>query len=63
MDKSALEIIAAIATGNQLAILVKTLETLKKLGEKDRPLEIFDLQAMQDLKADAADYLDALPIK
>jgi hypothetical protein len=48
MDRSALDVISAIATGAQLAILVKTLDTLKKLGETDRPLKIFDLQAMQE---------------
>ncbi len=42
MDKSALEIIATIASGAQLAILVKTIDTLKKLGEDDRALRIFD---------------------
>jgi hypothetical protein len=49
MDKSALEVIATIATSNQLAILVKTLDTLKKLGEDDRAIRIFDLQAMAEL--------------
>ena len=49
MDKSALEVIATIATSNQLAILVKTLDTLKKLGEDDRAVRIFDLQAMAEL--------------
>jgi hypothetical protein len=49
MDRSALDVIAAVATGAQLAILVKTLDALKKLGESDRPLKIFDLQAMQEL--------------
>jgi hypothetical protein len=49
MDKSALDVIATIATGNQLAILVKTLDTLKKLGDDDRALRIFDIQAMTEL--------------
>ena len=40
MDKSALDVIATIATGAQLAILVKTIDTLKKLGEGDRALHI-----------------------
>lgn len=48
MDKSALDVISAIATGAQLAVLVKTLDTLKKLGETDRALKIFDLQAMRE---------------
>ena len=38
-----------IATGNQLAILVKTIDTLKKLGEDDRALRIFDMQAAAEL--------------
>jgi hypothetical protein len=49
MDKSALDIIATIATGAQLAILVKTIDTLKKLGEDDRALRIFDMQAAAEL--------------
>jgi hypothetical protein len=49
MDKSALDVIAAVATGAQLAILVKTIDTLKKLGDGDRALRIFDLQALSDL--------------
>jgi hypothetical protein len=49
MDKSALEVIATIATSNQLAILVKTLDTLKKLGEDERAVRIFDLQAMAEV--------------
>ena len=49
MDKAALDVIATVAAGNQLAILVKTLDALKKLGAGDRALSIFDLQAMQEL--------------
>jgi len=49
MDKSALDIIAEIATGGQLAILVKTVDTLKKLADDDRALTIFDLQALREL--------------
>jgi hypothetical protein len=49
MDKSALDVIATIATGAQLAILVKTIDTLKKLGEGDRALRIFEIQAAKDL--------------
>jgi hypothetical protein len=49
MDRAALDVIAAVAAGGQLAILVKTLDALKTLGEGDRPLRIFDLQAMGEL--------------
>jgi hypothetical protein len=49
MDKSALDVIATIATGAQLAILVKTIDTLKKLGDDDRALRIFEIQAAKDL--------------
>ena len=49
MDRAALEVIQAIANGGQLAILVKMMETLKKLGDGDRPIRIFDIQARQDL--------------
>ena len=42
MDKSALDVIATIATGAQLAVLVKTIDTLKKLGDDDRALRIFN---------------------
>ncbi len=38
-----------IATGNQLAILVKTLDTLNKLGPIDAPLRVFELQALAGL--------------
>jgi hypothetical protein len=49
MDRAALEVIQAIAIGGQLAILVKTMETLRKLGDGDRAIRIFDIQARQDL--------------
>ncbi len=49
MDRAALDVIAAVAAGGQLAILVKTLDALKTLGEGDRALSIFDLQAMSEL--------------
>ena len=59
MDKAALDVIATVAAGNQLAILVKTLDTLKKMGEADRPLRIFDLQAMKELKRQFPDRRSA----
>jgi hypothetical protein len=49
IDKAALDAIMTIATGNQLAILVKTLDTLKKLGPADAPLRVFELQALAGL--------------
>ena len=49
IDKAALEAIMTIATGNQLAILVKTLDTLNKLGPIDAPLRVFELQALAGL--------------
>ena len=49
MDKSALDVIAMIATGAQLAVLVKTIDALKKLGDDDRALRIFNIQAARDL--------------
>jgi hypothetical protein len=49
MDKSALDVIMTIATNNQLAILVKTLDTLKKLAEEDGALRVFEMQALAEL--------------
>jgi hypothetical protein len=49
IDKAALDAIMTIATGNQLAILVKTLDTLKNLGPADAPLRVFELQALAGL--------------
>ena len=49
MEKSALDVIATIATGNQLAILVKALDTLKNLAEDDGAIRIFELQAVAEL--------------
>lgn len=49
MDKSALDVIATIATGNQLAILVKALETMKGLAEDSGAIRVFELQAMAEL--------------
>ena len=49
MDKSALDVIATIATGNQLAILVKALDTMKSLAEEDGAIRVFELQAVAEL--------------
>ncbi len=48
MDKSALEVIGAIATGNQLAILVKALDSLKALAESDGAIRVFEMQAIAE---------------
>ncbi|MDR2012808.1 MAG: hypothetical protein LBQ20_07185 [Rhodanobacter sp.] len=49
LDKSALDVLMTIATGNQLAILVKALTTLKGLADGEGAIKIFDLQAMTKL--------------
>jgi len=48
LDKSALDVIMTIATGNQLAILVKTLTTLKGLADKSGAIRVFELQALAE---------------
>ena len=48
LDKSALDVIMTIATGNQLAILVKTLTTLKGLADKSGAVRVFELQALAE---------------
>jgi hypothetical protein len=49
LDKTALDVIMTIATGNQLAILVKTLTTLKGLADKHGAVRVFELQALTEL--------------
>jgi hypothetical protein len=49
LDKTALDVIMTIATGNQLAILVRTLTTLKGLAEKHGAVRVFELQALTEL--------------
>jgi hypothetical protein len=49
LDKTALDVIMTIATGNQLAILVKTLITLKGLADKHGAVRVFELQALSEL--------------
>jgi hypothetical protein len=46
MDRAALDAVLAIAGGNQLPVLVKTLEAVKKLGDGAAPLRLFELQAL-----------------
>ncbi len=48
LDRSALDVIMTIATGNQLAILVKTLTTLKGLADKGGAVHVFELQALTE---------------
>ena len=45
MDKAALSLIATIATGNQLAILKKSIEALKSLSEGEKPIKVFEYYA------------------
>ena len=42
IDKAILEILGTAVTGNQLAILLKTIETFKKLGEDDDRFRFFE---------------------
>lgn len=46
IDRSALDVIMAIATANQLAILVKTLDTLKGLADASGAIRVFEFQAI-----------------
>lgn len=48
MDKSALEVVAAIATSNQLAILVKSLDILKGLADGDGAIRLWEMQALAE---------------
>lgn len=49
MDKAALDVIAEIATGGQLAILVKALDSLRALASDREPIRVFEIQAMNEL--------------
>jgi hypothetical protein len=50
IDRSALDVIMAVATGNQLAILVKAVQTLKRLADsKTGAVRVFELQALSEL--------------
>ncbi|BBK40814.1 hypothetical protein STVA_08340 [Allostella vacuolata] len=48
MDRSALDVIATVATGNQLAILVKAIEVMKNLADEDGAIRVFELQAQAE---------------
>ena len=45
MDKEALSIITAVATGNQLAVLTKSIEALGKLADDSGQIDLFDFQS------------------
>jgi hypothetical protein len=49
IDRSALDVIMTIATGNQLAILVKTIDTLKGLADDSGAIRVFDMLALAEL--------------
>jgi hypothetical protein len=49
MDKAALDVILTIATGNQLAILVRAIDTLKTLAEDDQAIRVFEYQTLSAL--------------
>lgn len=46
MDKAALEILLAAATGQQLDILTKSFDALRKLSDGDKPLTLFQYNAL-----------------
>jgi hypothetical protein len=46
MAKEALDVIAAIATSQQLDILMKSLDALRKLSATDKPITIFEYNAL-----------------
>lgn len=45
MDKSVLGIIGAIATGNQLSVLTKSIEALQGLADDDGAIDLFEFQS------------------
>lgn len=45
MDKAVLNILAAIATGNELAMVAATMEALKGLGDDSKQMTIWDAKA------------------
>jgi hypothetical protein len=46
MDKAALDVITAIATQQQLVVLTKSLDALRKLAEGDEPMTVFEYNAL-----------------
>lgn len=48
VDRSVLDVIQAIATQNQLAILVKTLDKLKRLADSSGEIRLLELQALRE---------------
>src|SRR5262249_38125857 len=49
MDKAALQVITAIATGNQLGAITVSISALEKLAEDDKAITLFDHYASADL--------------
>lgn len=47
MDKEALAVIGAIATGNQLAVLKEAIASLDKLADDDGSIQLFDFHSSQ----------------
>ena len=45
MDAAALDVIAAVATGGQTAILKKTLDVLRGLGDESKQIKLFDFHS------------------
>lgn len=45
MDKEALQIISAIATGNQLAVITKSIEALGAMADEDGAIDLFEFQS------------------
>jgi hypothetical protein len=49
MDKAALSVIAAIASGNQLQVITASIAALEKLSDKDKAITLFDYYSTTDL--------------
>ena len=47
MDEAVLEIIASLATGNEVAVLTATLDAMRKLSNDDKRIGLFDTHGSQ----------------
>ena len=47
MDEAVLEIIASLATGNEVAVLTATLDAMRKLSNDDKRIVLFDTHGSQ----------------